>query len=275
MVAGFVRLSRGMTAPRDDWYDHPVWYDILHAAGTAREVTGLQRMARRFVRRLPATPRVLEPACGTGRYVRLLAARGWRASGFDLNQRMIDYARATIARRRLRGARAFVADMTDFHVPRGERAHLAFCPINSIRHLPSDRAMLDHLACVRRALAPGGVYAVGIETTIYGGTFPQEDVWSGTRGRVTVRQLISYQPPTRAGRIEHVQTHLTITTPGGERSLQSAYDLRSYDQRQWEQLIERAGWKTLGVCDHDGLDSLRTPRGGVVGGHGVWVIAPK
>jgi hypothetical protein len=197
--------------------------------------------------------------------------------GFDLNQRMITYASETLARRGFAPgrARAFIGDMTSFRLPAREPIDLAFCPINSIRHLPTDRAMLDHLTCVRRVLARGGVYAIGIETTIYGGTFPQEDVWTGTRGRITVRQLISYTPPTRARRIERVHTHLTIITPAGERHLESSYDLRSYDQRQWEALIDLAGWRRVAICDPDGRDALLTPKGGVIGGHGVWVIAPK
>lgn len=266
-----------MAETSSDWYDHPGWYDILHAAGTAREVTGLQRMARRFIARLPGAPRVLEPACGTGRYLRLFASRGWRAVGFDLNPRMIAYAGEGFARRGLapEQARAFIGDMTGFELPSRERIDLAFCPINSIRHLPTDRAMLDHLSCVKRVLGPRGIYAIGIETTIYGGTFPQEDVWMGARGRTRIRQLISYTPPTRARRIERVHTHLSITTPAGERHLESSYDLRSYDHRQWESLIERARWRTVAICNADGHDALRTPRGGVVGGHGVWVIAPK
>ena len=63
-----------------DWYRLPAWYDILHAAGTAEEVDGLEAIASRWVRPASRGPmRWLEPACGTGRYLRVIAGRGGEA----------------------------------------------------------------------------------------------------------------------------------------------------------------------------------------------------
>lgn len=253
-----------------DWYDYPAWYDILHAAGTAREVTGLERIETRF-RTARGRRAWLEPACGSGRYLRTAAGRGIRVMGFDRSESMIGYARMMM-KRRGEGARFFVADLTDFAPP--ARATFAFCPINTIRHLPSDRAMLAHFACMRRALAPGGVYVVGIETCRYGLEFPSEDIWQGRRGRVHVQQAVQYLPPRRGERIERVISHLTITTPTGTRHLDSRYDLRAYSEGEWSRLLGKARWRVLGVCDADGLDALRGPRGRIVGGYGLYVLAP-
>ena len=30
-----------LSMSEEDWYDHPKWYDVLHARGTAAEVTGI------------------------------------------------------------------------------------------------------------------------------------------------------------------------------------------------------------------------------------------
>jgi SAM-dependent methyltransferase len=255
---------------RADWYEYPGWYDILHTPGTANEVDGLARIEGRFAR---ASRRRLwlEPACGTGRLLRVAAGRGIAVAGFDRGERMIDYARASFASRGLKG-RLFVADMTRFTLPR--RATFAFCPINTIRHLESDRAMLDHFACMRRALAPQGVYVVGTETCRYGVDFPTEDVWTGRRGHARIRQVVQYLPPSRRDRVERVVSHLVITTPKGEQHLSSAYDLRAYSRSEWDALLCRAGWRVLGVCDAEGRDALRGPRGGVIGGYGLYVLAP-
>lgn len=252
-----------------DWYDYPAWYDILHAAGTAREVTGLERIEARYC---TARGRLwLEPACGSGRYLRTAAGRGIRVIGFDRSEGMIDYAR-TMMKRRSERARFFVADLADFASP--ARATFAFCPINTIRHLPSDRAMLAHFACVRRALASGGVYALGIETCRYGLEFPSEDIWEGRRGRVHVQQAVQYLPPGRGERIERVISHLTIRTPTVARHLDSRYDLRAYSDAELFRLLAKARWRVLGVCDADGHDALRGPRGRIVGGYGLYVLAP-
>lgn len=255
---------------RADWYEFPGWYDILHTPGTAREVDGLSRIEERFS--TAKGKRVwLEPACGTGRYLRVAAGRGIGVIGFDRSARMIDYAKASFKKREIHGE-LFVGDMTKFTTKR--RAALAFCPINTIRHLQSDADVLAHLACVRRALAPGAVYAVGVETCRYGVDFPAEDIWEGRRGVVHVKQMVQYLPPKKKERVERVISHLVITTPRRAEHLDSTYDLRSYSESEWSRLVTKAGWHVLGICDGDGNDALRTGRGAVVGGYGVYVLTP-
>ena len=254
-----------------DWYHFPSWYDILHAPGTASEVNGLERIERRFRGAAAGRGAWLEPGCGSGRYLRLAAARGRRVIGLDLRPEMIDYARRCFARRGLQGG-LFVADMTRFRTQRP--IGFAFCLINTIRHLPSDRAMLDHFASIARALRPDGVYAVGIELSRYGAQFPSEDTWEGRRGVVRVQQVAQYQPPDRRGRMERVVSHLVVTTPGGEQHLTSAYGLRSYNQREWDGLVARSALREIGLCGPDAADCLLGPAG-VVGGYAVRVLAPR
>lgn len=262
----------GRRAPAEDWYRHPSWYDILHSPGTAGEVDGLERIERRFSRRPLAPGRVwLEPACGTGRFLRVAAGRGRRVIGIDLGREMIEYARASFARRGLRG-RFVLGDIARFRSP--ARADFAFCLINTLRHLPTDASMLDHFACMARALKPGGVYAVGLECSRYGRQFPSEDVWEGRRGTVRVQQVVQYRPPTARSRREWVHSHLTITSPGAERHLDSAYDLRAYSEREWSRLVARSAMREIGRCDPDGSDCLLGPAG-VVGGYAVRVLAAR
>ena len=59
-------------------YDDPAVYDILHTPGTAREIDVLE-----FIEATCGQPggRWYEPACGTGRYLRVAAGRGRRVGG--------------------------------------------------------------------------------------------------------------------------------------------------------------------------------------------------
>lgn len=243
-----------------DLYSLPSLYDTLHAAGTAEELDTVERIASRFVRPNPTTrgkPRLtlLEPACGSGRLIRLAASRGTRCIGFDLNRDMLAYARRSIRRRGLTDlARVFHADMTDFtrHLE-GERADLAFNLINTIRHLPDDDAMLAHFAEIARALRPGGVYAVGISLTDYEHEAEVEDVWNASRGQRRITQIINYLPPqsraARRDRVERVLSHLVVTTPNTQDHIDSTYTLRTYSRAQWDQLVERSPLHTVGVVD--------------------------
>lgn len=238
-----------MAGSRTGLYDDPTVYDVLHAPGTGEEVDGLEAIERGLVpAALLGEGRLwLEPACGSGRYLREACRRGIDTAGFDLSPGMIDYARAhTPAPGPGVGhPEWFVADMTDFtHALGKRRATFAFNLINTIRHLPSDEAMLDHFGQVARALRPGGVYAVGLSLTAYGREPPSEDVWIGARGRLHVTQVVQFLPPNSDGnprsRSEQVLSHLTIRRPSGEDHRDSAYRLRTYSLVQWESLVSRS-----------------------------------
>ncbi len=240
-------------------YDNPALYDILYTPGTAAEVDALERVERRHSQ-VPLHRNRLwfEPACGTGRYLRVAAGRGRRVAGFDLDQRQIDYAtnRLGCPPRHL-----FAADMVDF-VPAYERAKLplggvafAFNPVNTLRHLPSDAAFVQHLAQMAKIMAPGGLYVVGLSLVDYSWLFPDEDTWRGTRGRCQVTQLVNYLPPepgTAAARRERVISHLTVTRPRGDEHFDDTYDLHCCDRAQWQKILQRSPANWVASYDGDG-----------------------
>jgi hypothetical protein len=163
----------------------------------------------------------------------------------------------------------FVSDMGSFvgrSCPEGS-CGFAFCTINSIRHLMSDEALLAHLAEVRRALVPGGVYAVGLSVTAYGGEEPSEDTWTGARGKCRVTQVVQYEPATAAERVERVFSHLTVERGEREEHYDSAYGLRSYSLEEWRAVIGRSGFEVLGVVDEEGEDWEAGETG-----YRVWVL---
>lgn len=261
--------------PTVDIYSIPKYYDILHGPGTASEVEGLFRIQRRFVGDV-AQPVWLEPACGSGRYLRAAAKKGVRAIGFDLSEAMVEYAAKEADREGVSAqTEFFVGDMRDFNVKRNvEPVHFAFNTINTIRHIGSDAAMLDHFECMAQALMPGGVYIVGISMVSYGNESPAEDLWKGSRRGVTVSQVINYIPATgRRGhesRTERVISHLTVIEDGHEVHFDSTYGLRSYDREQWETLIGRSKMQIVTTINEQGED-LPVPEIGYI----LFVLRPR
>lgn len=263
------------------FYDQPALYDVLHAAGTAAEVRGLARIAQRF--ELAPTGPWLEPACGTGRYLRAAVGLGVRIAGFDLSPAMIDYAAHRLREADAGRYRLGVAAMEDFDAQTlapGWRFELAFNPINTIRHLETDAAVLGHLARVRDALRPGGVYAVGLSQSAYGLEQPSEDVWEGKRGPLHVKQVVQYTPPSTpdgtpnrtpdADRMEQVHSVLAVTRPGGNTIIPSSYALRCYDRAQWEAIVGASGLEVAGWADEDG-EAIEPPGHGVPG-YALWLL---
>jgi SAM-dependent methyltransferase len=260
------------------FYADPVVYDILHAPGTADEARVVQTLARRSCGHARALT-LLEPACGTGRYLRALAKNGHRGIGFDLSGAMIDDARERAERAGLlKRLTLFTADMTDFAdaVPRGVGpADAAFNLINTIRHLHTDDAVRKHLAEVSRCLTPRGVYLVGLSVTDYDLEQPSEDVWVGARGPCRVMQTVNYVPPDRSAggpgdRTETVLSHLHIRTPGGEEHRDSRYTLRTYTLGEWTRLIDTSPMRIERV-DDDAGEEIDPP----TLGYALFVLRPR
>lgn len=253
-----------MATSRCGLYDDPMIYDVLHAPGTAEEVGGLERIERRFVdpKRTTRARLWLEPACGSGRYLREANRRGIDTIGFDLNQGMIDYAEDHTPQPApgVGDADYFVGDMTGFAERIGRRrVSFAFNLINTIRHLPSDDAMLAHFAQMAEVLAPGAVYVVGLSHSAYGRESPSEDVWVGARGRLRVTQVVQFIPPRSEGnprsRGEHVISHLSIERPRGVEHRDSAYHLRCYSGPEWDALVRKSPLRAVATIDEQGEDA--------------------
>ena len=231
-------------------YADPLIYDVLMSPGTAAELDALERVERRFAPRTGAAAAWFEPACGTGRLLRGALRRGRRIAGYDASPAMVAYARGRLAPAASR--RIVVADLAGpaAGLRRLGLADLAFCPWNTLRHLPDDDTLLAHLAQIRGLLRPGGIYAVGIGLQDWALAGDDEDVWRGARGRLTVTQVATYLPcPDRR---ERVISHLVIDRPHGTIHLDDAYDLRTYTHAQWLKLLAHSPLQRIAVCDMAG-----------------------
>ena len=138
-----------------------VWDRVVAPGG---ELLG-ERMLRYFEARRPDARgcRVLDLCCGTGRATRLLARKGYRVLGLDLSPSMIAQAtkccRAFLATGKVRFQ---VADVRDFDV--GTGFELAVSPWDGLNHLDDLDQVRACFRCVRRSLAPGGVFLFDLVT---------------------------------------------------------------------------------------------------------------
>lgn len=265
-------------------YTDPLVYDVLHDPGTREEVEVILALEKKLLKGAGGGI-LLEPACGSGRLGRALAARGRVCAGFDLSAPMIEFAGSEARKRGVaRRAKFFVADMRDFDAAEGAmeagvgpgRVRLAFNLINTIRHLADDRAMLAHFAAVARVLERGGVYLVGVSLNAYGVEQPTEDVWSGKRRGLEVDQVVQYLPPTgrRGARAERVISHLTVRRKGrgGEvvEHRDETYVLRGYDLSQWRELVGKSALREVAV--YDGAGARKKPQGA---GYVIFALAKR
>ncbi|MBI5594569.1 MAG: class I SAM-dependent methyltransferase [Elusimicrobia bacterium] len=220
------------------FYDEAAVYDLLHARDTEAELDAVLALHARFGN---GGRRVLEPACGTGRYLAALAARGFAAAGYDLNPRALAFAR-----RRLEGlgVRLTKAGMTSF-IEAGAY-DLAFSTLSSFRHLLTQQDALRHLRLTARSLAPGGVYVIGLDLADYASAQDDEETWEAADKGMSVRHVALSLAPDARRRRERIINFVTVAEGGRERLVESSYDLRSYDRGQWESLIAASALRILG-----------------------------
>lgn len=242
----------------------PELYEVVNGPQTALETATLVRIADRFAAHSGPHSVWLEPACGTGRFLSALSRRNFRVRGYDPQPAMLAYAVRRLQRRQRPPAPDPVLLAADFTTPasalRGFGAvDVAICPVNSLRHLASDRDVLAHLEQIAGLLAPGGVYLVGLDL-LHPGQTAEEDVSTGARGRLRVTQIVQYLPPVTGSRRERVIVEMVVDRPRGREHHSFAYDLRTYNPRQWSSLIARSALRRLAVCDASGRPVARTAR---------------
>ncbi len=234
-------------------YDYPQYYDIAFQAYTQLEADFIDAACRKycpFVAR-----RLVEPACGTGRLITGLAARGYQMIGFDLSEPALRYLRRRLARRLLH-AETFQAEMSNFRLARPVDA--AYCTFNTFRHLLSEQAARAHLKCIADSLRPGGIYILGLYLLPLDGK--EENVWHWTEQRretkvtITLRSLRIHL----RSRTENLRVCMLVRRGSKELSLWYEFQFRTYTARQFRRLLDSVS--SLELCDvYDFRYDIRQP----------------
>ncbi|MSR45459.1 MAG: class I SAM-dependent methyltransferase [Planctomycetes bacterium] len=219
-----------------DWYETPLLYDIVFEEDTTKEGLFLEQAFERFgrVKRARTPRRVLEPACGSGRLLLEMARRGWRPTGFDLSQPMLDFAGERLRCARLE-ADLRVARMEAFRFK--EKFELAHCLVSTFKYLLDEKSARGHLRAVAEALLPGGIYVLGYHLTWYPWRRCQHERWIGERDGTRVVCNIRSWPPEPGERRERVRSRLVVTTGDQVRRHESSWWFRTYNAKQSKALL--------------------------------------
>jgi SAM-dependent methyltransferase len=223
-------------------YDYPQYYDIAFQAYTQREADFIEAAFRKYcsfdVRRL------LEPACGSGRLVTELAARGYQMTGFDLSEPALSYLRRRLKRRRLH-AETFQAEMSAFRLSR--RVDAAYCIVNTFRHLLTEQAARDHLERIAISLRPGGIYILGMHLLALDVNEEDAGRWTARRGDTKVTVTLRIVRTDVRRRIEDLRVWLLVLHGSKEFQLTYDFQFRTYLPRQFRQLLDSV--PSLELCD--------------------------
>jgi SAM-dependent methyltransferase len=217
-----------------DWYDYPQYFDLAFRDETTREAKFIDAACRKHCDR--PVRRLLEPACGTGRLVAALAAKGYELTGFDLSPSMLDYCRRRLEKRGLKGD-LFLGNMAEFQLPRPVDA--AFCTFNSFRHLLTEGEAQRHLECVAASLRPGGIYILGLHVFPPDASDQSHERWTAVQGKTKLTVTIRVDGWDRRRRREVLKVSYVVRKPSETLRLRSEFPLRTYTARQLRTLLAK------------------------------------
>ena len=225
-----------------DWYDHPEYYDLSLRDETPLEARFVGAACRKYcdfpVRRL------VEPACGSGRLVVELAARGYDVTGIDLNEKALGFLRKRLKRKKLE-AEVLRADMTDFALP--QPADAAYCLLNSFRHLLTEADAKRHLETVAKNLRPGGIYLLGLHLLPPDADLNSIERWRTSQGKTHISTDLRVTASDRRRRIESLQVSLRVRRGEKLWRFRGKFDLRLYTAAQFRKLL--ASVPAFELCD--------------------------
>ena len=226
----------------DNCYDYPQYWDLAFRDETRLEADFLEAVGRTYCARPPH--RFLEPACGGGRLVVEMAARGHRVTGFDINPASIKYLRRRLRRRRL-AAEVFEADMTDFRLR--SPVDIAFNTFNSFRHLLSEQAAVRHLEAVAGSLRSGGIYVLGFHLLPPDADEACTERWTARHSKTEVHMTLRVLSCDRRRRIEFIRFSMRVRSGSRDLRLRTDYPYRIYTADQFRRLLAKV--PALHLCN--------------------------
>jgi len=167
-----------------------VYYDILYIdKDYEKECDFLEELFKSFATK--PVKDVLDIGCGTGGHTLVLAKRGYRMTGIDISQQMIDKARHKVSKAGLK-VPFYTADMKNFNLD--AKFDACICMFAGISYLGSYKELQRAFMSIRRHLRKDGLFIF--------------DFWNGTA-------VIAQRPSTRV-RIANVNSKgriIRIATP--------------------------------------------------------------
>jgi len=225
-----------------NWFDYPQYYDIAFQAYTRSEADFIVAACGKYC--AFDAHRFLEPACGTGRLIIELAARGYEVTGFDLSQPALSYLRRHLARRRLK-AEAFEAEMSDFRL--GQPVDAAYCTISTFRHLLTEEAARGHLECIAGSLREGGIYLLGLHLLPLGVDKEDPECWTERRGNTSVTVTLRVLRVDSSRQIEDLRVCMLARRRSKEFRVRHEFQFRTYTATQFQRLLDSV--PSLELCD--------------------------
>jgi SAM-dependent methyltransferase len=231
-----------MSPLRRNLYDYPEYYDIAFSSETDGEIALMLEIIRRHV---PFEVRtILEPACGSGRFLIKLANAGFTTVGYDSHLRMVDYALHQIRVKGLLGkASAHIMDMRSARFEHPFDA--AINPTNSLGYLLDDGDVQMHLRATGEVLKKEGIYLIQLACAPERFDPESKNEWVRKRDSIVVKTTWLCIGLDHEKKQSHQVCRMEIEDHDLRFSFEDARLMRLWTDDDWRKTIADSGVFTL------------------------------
>jgi len=188
---------------------------------------------------------ILEPMCGTGRFLIPMLQKGLSAEGFDASEYMLDALRQKCAALRISNPPVWQQFVQEFN--NDKRYSMIFIPYGSWGLIINHDDALSGLIAMHNHLAIGGKLLLEIETT-HSVSYPL-GVWRSSdhvrpdKSILRVQVLPSYNPETQlfsaSCRYESIQNGVIIESESEQ------FEQYLYREDEMDQLLAHVGFRSI------------------------------
>ena len=182
---------------------------------------------------------ILEPACGTGRFLITLPKYGYHITGYDNNPKMVTYAKEKI---RTAGydnmADVFLMDMKSAKMDK--KYDSAFNSINSLGYLLTDDDILSHLQNTGESIRRGGIYIIHLACAWDKLEPHEEEGWTIQRDEISIRTVWDIAKEDRQKKLSYQVCKMFITDHNEKKEIIDNHRLRLWIYEDIKELINES-----------------------------------
>jgi len=219
---------------REKIYNLPKYYDIAFSWDNTKEIEAFKRFCEQHVGF--TVKHILEPACGTGRFLITLPKYGYHITGYDNNPNMVASAKEKIqAAGNDKMADVFLMDMKQGSL--GKKYDSAINSINSLGYLLTDEDILSHLRNTGESIKRGGIYIIHLACAWDKLESHQDEGWTMKRGKISVRTVWDIKKEDRQKQLSYQVCKMHIEDHGETIEIVDHHTLRLWFYDDLKKLI--------------------------------------
>jgi SAM-dependent methyltransferase len=222
---------------KENIYNKPEYYDIAFSWDNTKEIEMFKRFFQKHAEF--AVRKVLEPACGTGRFLVTFPKHGYKITGYDSNPKMITYAKEKIKTAGYDNmADVFLMDMKSAKMDK--KYDSAFNSINSLGYLLTDEDILSHLRNTGESIKRGGIYIIHLACAWDKLEPHKEEGWTMKRDEISIQTIWDIEKEDRQKKLSYQVCKMYITDHDEKREIIDNQILRLWMYDDIKNLIVRS-----------------------------------